>query len=758
MAVLIPNNEQKECIAKLETFIENNIQFSKVLINGSAGTGKTTILIASIITYVAKQIIDNYEVVKNAVNTNKLEDLTCINHFIISAPTNKAKDVLISKYNIYLNNLSDDMHVNRYILNEVVNRKIDFLTVSQLLSINRVINEMGEEEFTKGNDKKIAEKYKKPNYDNTIIIIDECSMLDTNTTKLLGIIRCPTIYIGDYCQLPPVNEILSPVFNMEAGVNIEIIRLTKVERCKNNITEIANKLRDKIYDVVPDFNLVRHKITDMIFYQKKMDKWLDVYVADIKKKQTEIDTFMRDASNETSVSLSQPVNDTMALAWTNKCCGELNKKIRFKLCLDNVCNTSAGVDTNKYEDVEDINDHFLVHGDKLLVKAPYYKYGNRIYSSSIVYVANLKKTEYNPLSFKEWCELGMMMNEPIASGNTCNDINLESILGDDNITIPQNKNSNKMNSNKSNSKTNSKKSLLEYFSVVDNTANINTATPDEIERQRILEEEKELARHRLIFYKYHSVNAVVGLGLYEFNDEVSKKYNKICNGFDLLDIKKDESGDIREQKYKKWHRTVSTLLFGCPNDNVMCKKCLFFIKKFQNHMAQSCYVADMNNATEGLHLDMYLTDLAIFTTSSKFITNGIPILDMNVKNNVENINAIKNIVRGSYEVKMILTKQDEHELKAINKSLNEDDATNTTTQKYITMSQMLGHYLNHVITSAYLDVDYGYALTVHKSQGSTYDDVYVEYNNLLANKKDTEKYKLLYTAITRCANKLHIYY
>ena len=70
----------------------------------------------------------------------------------------------------------------------------------------------------------------------------------------------------------------------------------------------------------------------------------------------------------------------------------------------------------------------------------------------------------------------------------------------------------------------------------------------------------------------------------------------------------------------------------------------------------------------------------------------------------------------------------------------------------------LGHYLNHVITSAYLDVDYGYALTVHKSQGSTYDDVYVEYNNLLANKKDTEKYKLLYTAITRCANKLHVYY
>jgi hypothetical protein len=754
MSAFIPNDEQKQCITKLNTFIENHIPFSKILINGSAGTGKTTILIASIIMYVAKQIIDNYEVVKNAVNNNKLEDLTCINHFIISAPTNKAKDVLISKYNIYLNNLCDDIHVNLYILNEVVNKKIDFLTVSQVLSINRVINEMGEEEFTKGNEKKIAEKYNKSLFDNTIIIIDECSMLDTNTTKLLGIIRCPTIYIGDYCQLPPVNEILSPVFNMEAGVNIEIIRLTKVERCKNNITEIANMLRDKIYEVVPDFNLVRHKITDMVFYQKKMDKWLDVYVADIKKKQTEIDTFMRTTKNnniESSIGLGQSVNDTMALAWTNKCCAELNTKIRLKLFLDNVCNVSAGADTDKYEGIEDISEHFLVSGDKLLVKAPYYKYGNRIYSSSIIYVAGMKKTQYNPLSFKEWCELGMMMQEQKTSAT--NDINLESILGDDNITTPQNKNSNKPNSNKPNVK----KSLMEYFGVVDNTV-VNSATPGELEQQRILEEGKELARHRIIFYKYHSLKVVVGLGLYDFNDEVSKKYNKICNGFNLLDIKNDETESNREAKYKKWHRMVSTLLFGCPNDNVMCKKCMFFIKKFQAQMNKSCYVADMNDATESLRLDMYLTDLAIFTTSSKLIINEVPILDMNVKNKLETINVIKNIVRSSYEVKMILTKQDEHELKAINKSLNEDDASNSGTQKYITMSQMFGHYLNHVITSAYLDVDYGYALTVHKSQGSTYDDVYVEYNNLQANKKDTEKYKLLYTAITRCANKLHVYY
>jgi len=124
------------------------------------------------------------------------------------------------------------------------------------------------------------------------------------------------------------------------------------------------------------------------------------------------------------------------------------------------------------------------------------------------------------------------------------------------------------------------------------------------------------------------------------------------------------------------------------------------------------------------------------------------------KNNLDAIARIRDVIKSSYEVKIPLSKPDYSELKTINKQLGEDESG----AKYITMSQMLGHYLSHVISSNYLEVDYGYAITVHKSQGSTYDDVYIEYNNLLANKKDTEKYKLLYTAITRCANKLHIYY
>jgi len=778
------NDEQTDCIARINKFIETHSMYSKLLINGSAGTGKTTILISSIINYIASQINERYDFVKIAINNHSLDSLNFIKKFIISAPTNKAKDVLVSKYNIYLNNLKDnpneDINIDRYVLNEIVNNNIDFLTVSQILSISRVINEMGEEEFTKGNEKKIADKYNKSIYENTIIIIDECSMLDTNTTKLLNIIRCPIIYIGDYCQLPPVNEILSPVFNMEGDLNIEIIRLLKVERCKNKITDVANNLRDKIYDVVPDFNLIKHKITDMVFYQKKMEKWLDVYVEDIKKKQIEIECITKDRINQSSGDKSisgNIVNDTMALAWTNKCCSMLNQKIRRKLFIDNICNNSSSNTPNaidKYEGIEDIDEHFLVKGDKLLVKAPYYKYGHRIYSSSIIYVANLQKTQYTPLTFREWCKLGMLIQEDAKSTNivnmVCNavgnaaignasigfDINLEDVLD----TKPEIKQS--------------KKTLLDYFNkntcnegnegnkgndCSNNNYSSKELSAEEIERKRILEEQKELQRYRMMFYRYHNLQSIVNADVYNFNDEVSIKYNKINDKrCDLLDIKLLPSLELRAAVYNEWHQIVSTILFGIPIENVLCKKCMFFIKKFGGHMEKSCYVADMNDITEKLKLDMYLTDIATFTTSSKYINSRIPILDMSVKSNLEDIDSVKNIVRNSYEVKIILSKQDEHELKAINKMLNEDDANNTTPQKYITMSQMFGHYLHHIITSTYLEVDYGYALTVHKSQGSTYDDVYIEYNNLLANKKDTEKYKLLYTAITRCSNKLHIYY
>ncbi len=54
------------------------------------------------------------------------------------------------------------------------------------------------------------------------------------------------------------------------------------------------------------------------------------------------------------------------------------------------------------------------------------------------------------------------------------------------------------------------------------------------------------------------------------------------------------------------------------------------------------------------------------------------------------------------------------------------------------------------------DVSYAYALTVHKSQGSTFQDVFVDVPNLMLNRKVTERNQLYYVAFTRAAKRLFL--
>jgi len=778
----IPNSEQAACIAQIYQFIGYKKPFSRFLINGSAGTGKTSILISSIINHFITEIANNPSKYEYIVKNEKWEQLDeLLDYFIISAPTNKAKDVLVSKYNTYLSGIPNDIICSRFILNEIVHRRIDFLTVSQVLSISRVINEMGEEAFTKGNEKKIADKYNKPQYNRTVIIIDECSMIDSNTAKVLTVIKCPIIFIGDYCQLPPVGEDLSPIFQLENSqhadasitgaaalelntYNTIVFRLSKVERCKQDITEVANILRDKIYDIIPDFNLLKHKVADIIQYPKRMEKWLDTYVDEIKEKLLLIKKMQLSSSStnpesttnpesstnpESTTMAAKPIgNDSMALAWTNKCCAELNQKIRNKIFLHYVISYDADIDNDtEFENIEDINDHFLIKGDKLLVRVPYYKYGSNIYSSSIAYVAQLHKVRYKPLSFEEWCNLAIAIKNTdpksfLPNSQPAFNINILGLL--DETPTPT--------ATKQNTK---QKSVLDYFapSTSDKTTIENGNKDEEIEKERAVKAQSELLEMRQLFFQFHNIGDVLTTGTFEFNDPVSHKYNDIIKDYNLMEIKKMPGIEEREKNYTKWHRKVSSILFGIPVERVLCRKCIFFINKFADIMNKSCNIADIINATESLELGMYLTDLAAMTTNSTYINHNIPILDMLEKSNIDLLARIRDIIKSSYEVKIPLTKQDLSELKTINKMMGEDD----NASKYITMSQMLGHYMSHVVSSNYLEVDYGYAITVHKSQGSTYDDVFVEYGNLAANKKDTEKYKLLYTAITRSARKLHIY-
>ena len=54
------------------------------------------------------------------------------------------------------------------------------------------------------------------------------------------------------------------------------------------------------------------------------------------------------------------------------------------------------------------------------------------------------------------------------------------------------------------------------------------------------------------------------------------------------------------------------------------------------------------------------------------------------------------------------------------------------------------------------DIKYAYAITAHRSQGSTYENVYVDYQDILLNRERREAFQCLYVATSRPTTKLKL--
>ena len=69
----------------------------------------------------------------------------------------------------------------------------------------------------------------------------------------------------------------------------------------------------------------------------------------------------------------------------------------------------------------------------------------------------------------------------------------------------------------------------------------------------------------------------------------------------------------------------------------------------------------------------------------------------------------------------------------------------------------LWEYTYTIYYDQFAQLNYGYCITCHKSQGSTYSIVFIEAGNIL-NSNNKDSLKCLYTSITRAADSLTIYY
>lgn len=82
---------------------------------------------------------------------------------------------------------------------------------------------------------------------------------------------------------------------------------------------------------------------------------------------------------------------------------------------------------------------------------------------------------------------------------------------------------------------------------------------------------------------------------------------------------------------------------------------------------------------------------------------------------------------------------------------------NMRTIKAMAINKVISWREYYAFEEKFLDFKYNHAITVHKSQGSTYKDVIINIKDIMRNKKKKERDRLLYTAVTR-ASKLAIFY
>ena len=96
------------------------------------------------------------------------------------------------------------------------------------------------------------------------------------------------------------------------------------------------------------------------------------------------------------------------------------------------------------------------------------------------------------------------------------------------------------------------------------------------------------------------------------------------------------------------------------------------------------------------------------------------------------------------------------ELKAVILKIKKhlDNKTGIKEKKFFVVKR-LWEFFYYCYIDLFAEISYGYCITVHKSQGSTFDDVYVDCNNIMQF-KNNDTLNCLYTAITRSSKVLYM--
>ena len=228
----------------------------------------------------------------------------------------------------------------------------------------------------------------------------------------------------------------------------------------------------------------------------------------------------------------------------------------------------------------------------------------------------------------------------------------------------------------------------------------------------------------------------------------------------ILDLKQDT---IIEHKIKKYTENTENTEILCPIcyenkvDDVLETECKH---KFCEKCIRQWLVK--NNCCPFCRMD--LSDGKIVFSEDKKLTMLLEKF-MEFVNNLEyNIWKIKISSENSYiyVINRNNSNKFKNDMELINKSIIEIKNHILAVKKRLKIDNSflitrLWEYYYYNIKDIFADISYGYCLTVHKSQGSTYNYAFIDTKNILDSpKKFRQHLKCLYTASTRASKKINI--
>lgn len=309
-----PTSDQVETLNKLYLFFKDETPYTYFILNGYAGTGKTSLLGALV------QTLDEFK-----VKTKLL------------APTGRAAKVLSYKAK------KEAFTIHKQIYRRK-NQNDDFGTIQRT-----------------------------PNHHtNTVFIVDEASMIGDYTIEKNGNINsinlledlleyvfsgknCKLIVLGDVAQLPPVGSELSPALD-------ERYMLAHFHRLKIYSSQLTQVVRQSHSSNILDNATILRCSLDSTIYQWKLDLNGDLH----RLEGQELQYFLEDSYS------GGKVDDCVIITRSNKWANRYNNEIRSRILWyeDELCvgDRLMVLKNNYYWLGDDSKIGFIANGESIIVR------------------------------------------------------------------------------------------------------------------------------------------------------------------------------------------------------------------------------------------------------------------------------------------------------------------------------------------------------------------------------------------------------